>query len=589
MNKAIALAGLGLGLVVLGTRKSSSWPGVPYAPTNAPPLPNPEYVPAVYEPEASPFPSLPGLPAVPAVPPASIMSRVVTAASSGNPTAMRTEAGKLRAEGWPDQAGDLEELARRTDQLRAAVSPVPAPVKPPAAAPAPVKPPPVPAPAPTPLMLPTVSPPIPVVPVKPPATVVVAPPPPDPRPPVVPPGMQTPPAAVSMLGLLKGAVGPGVTAWQSVLRSDGFANIPAESNTFGPETDAATRALQLDRGMVATGIVDQQTLNLAPLPAILGKRVLMDGSRGGAVKAWQRVLVTSGQTQVLIDGWFAGETINGTKFWQKSRKLDPDGKVGPATIAAMGIPALVVSVLPITTAAVTAAVEAIYPTTFDPTKWRTYLKSGMVGADVSEWQTILSRDGFVSHPDGKFGPETLAATKAWQLSRQVKPADGIVGPDVRKAIVLVVGKKTTVAGVQLQGNSSSAIPPARFPWSATAPAPWRELPTFTQAPTEQVSPERALAAKLAHNLFFAVEGGEDKALVRLFQEINGLQATGAYGPSTGEALIAYGLIPPHPRAWPSKGSTKVRARYVAALREQARRDPSRAVEWNAAAARAVAQ
>jgi peptidoglycan hydrolase-like protein with peptidoglycan-binding domain len=375
-----------------------------------------------------------------------------------------------------------------------------------------------------------------------------------------------------MLGLKQGSKGPAVTAWQSVLRADGFANIPVASDTFGPDTHTATMELQQDRNMVASGVVDQTTINLAPLPPILGRRVIQSGSRGGAVKAWQRVLIDSGQKEVVVDGFFGPETVTATKFWQSQRKLNPDGQVGPDTVSKMGMVLAAASLIPITTAQVTAAVQAIYPTTFDPSKWRNYLSSGMVGADVSEWQTILSRDGFVSHPDGKFGPETIAATKAWQLANKVSPADGVVGPDVRKAIVLV--KKATVSGF-------------------AAPTPWRELrPTAPlpgmelQVPTEQVPPERALAAKLAHNLFFSGEGSEDKALLRLFQEVNGLQATGAYGPSTGEALIAYGLIPPHPRAWPSKGSTRVRARYVATLREQARRDPSRAREWNAAAERA---
>ena len=50
------------------------------------------------------------------------------------------------------------------------------------------------------------------------------------------------------------------------------------------------------------------------------------------------------------------------------------------------------------------------------------IKKGASGADVKAWQAIL---GMVQ--DGKFGPQTEAATKKWQSDHGLK-GDGIVGP-----------------------------------------------------------------------------------------------------------------------------------------------------------------
>jgi len=61
------------------------------------------------------------------------------------------------------------------------------------------------------------------------------------------------------------------------------------------------------------------------------------------------------------------------------------------------------------------------------------LRIGDQGSDVKEWQTFLcsqnclGADGRPLTPDGKYGANTVAATKAFQ-SRAGLPADGIAGP-----------------------------------------------------------------------------------------------------------------------------------------------------------------
>lgn len=55
------------------------------------------------------------------------------------------------------------------------------------------------------------------------------------------------------------------------------------------------------------------------------------------------------------------------------------------------------------------------------------LKQGSSGAAVLQWQGILLASSITLTMDGQFGPETIAATKAWQSAHGLT-ADGVVGP-----------------------------------------------------------------------------------------------------------------------------------------------------------------
>lgn len=513
------LAGVAVGSVLLAisAKRSSAaspagGPGGVFQPTTPPPTPAP-----------APSSRTVLLPEV--------IGRMTAAVATRDPVALRAEAARLRADGWPNQAKDLEEAASRLEGLQQQPVPLPAPVPLPPLSPASST-------SPLPGIIPPSNPsPPPPAPVVRPAPVPAAPAPSSPR-----------------TTLRAGNTGADVSAWQATLNTFGF-GLAVDGN-FGSGTTSATRDFQTDMGVQVDGVAGPETFAAVGRAPMLGRRVLKLGSKGPAVKSWQIALVADGLNSPT-GGVFDAETEARTKQYQAARGLTADGIVGPLTIAAIG-PRL------------PAAAAAAVATTIDPDSWRT-LRRGMSGADVGQWQLVLTRDGHPVTVDGDFGPVTESATIAWQRQRGLT-ADGIVGPASRAKIA------ANPAGARVAGDVDLAT--NWRPLRASTPLPGLMAP---EAPSEEVAAERVLAAQVAHNLFFSPPEGEDRELVAQFQQLNGLNVTGAYGPATAEALIAFGFVPPRVRYWPSKGSTHAKAKYRSVLQAQARRDKPRAAEWNSAA------
>jgi N-acetylmuramoyl-L-alanine amidase len=76
---------------------------------------------------------------------------------------------------------------------------------------------------------------------------------------------------------------------------------------------------------VAEGIVTQQTL-------------LQYGSRGTQVKSVQQRLKQWGYYTGSVDGVYGTATKNAVMYFQRKNGLKVDGKVGPQTLAALGLP-----------------------------------------------------------------------------------------------------------------------------------------------------------------------------------------------------------------------------------------------------------
>lgn len=253
-----------------------------------------------------------------------IAQRMAIVLSSGDPAAIRFEAGRLKQEGYPNQAAELEREALKLDAERAAAKaggtlqtsagvPQPPQYKPPAAMPVPFQPggvfvPGVPAPSvatppvvvqtpqgpvsvpslPMPPATPAVVIQTPVGPLNVPAIPIPAMPPPPPGPPIT---VQTqsgpvvvtqlPPLPVLAQNELLSRSNPGQTVsaktklWQGWLASIGLLKPSDVIGKFGPTTETATKNFQLLANawlvlqqkpqLKVDGIVGPQTLAVAAL------------------------------------------------------------------------------------------------------------------------------------------------------------------------------------------------------------------------------------------------------------------------------------------------------------------------------------
>jgi hypothetical protein len=145
--------------------------------------------------------------------------------------------------------------------------------------------------------------------------------------------------------------------------------------------------------------------------------------------------------------------------------------------------------------------------------------------------------------------------------------------DLRKAADLIA---LTKGNPQVAGDALHA--PRR-------PRPYSPLPGLMApavAPLE-LDQKRLQAQALIRDLEKHPRGKEDRALVRAFQEANGLRESGNYTPEVALTLaVAYGLVPPEPY-WPTKGRKRAKDNYRAKLQAIADADPQRAEEFTEAA------
>ena len=362
---------------------------------------------------------------------------------------------------------------------------------------------------------------------------------------------------------------------------------------------------------------------VAPAPtglAALKGKTFKAGSPAGkdaGVLLIQQRLAQLGHALSKLDGIFGAETTAAVKLFQKNNGLTSDGVVGAGTLAKLQdptakgpaaaaapkpAPAPTTTTLPAGPAPAAGRAPTITATLKNLT---TVLKNGKAtgykapsssGQAVTDWQNVLRELGFLaSKPDGKFGDGTEQATRAFQAAANTaakksgKPAltvDGIVGPASIKrageARIMATGPATFTgdlfAGFGDDQRGMIFAPPE--------PLPDSPLPGFVpeMAPTPP-DPRRALAARLAHNLITAPRGGEDRTLVARFQLQEALKPTGFYGPATALALAQrYGIVPPKPLYWTESRTSRSKANYRDALRALGERDPQRIEEWQRAGA-----
>lgn len=132
----------------------------------------------------------------------------------------------------------------------------------------------------------------------------------------------------------------------------------------------------------------------------LGDGVLSHGDRGPEVLMLQKRLQALGFT-LAADGSFGPLTHAALVSFQASRALRPTGLVDADTAAALE----------------------------ETEEGPAILRLGSRGPAVERWQEFLDQQGFaeLGGVDGAFGPQTRAATQAFQEKHGLVP-DGVVGP-----------------------------------------------------------------------------------------------------------------------------------------------------------------
>lgn len=476
-----------------------------------------------------------------------IPERMARVLQTNDPNAIRFEAGRLKQEGHPAEAAQLEQAAK-TIEAEIAAGKKPAPVYPSAAPPA----------APTgPLTQPSAGPLPPgsvtsagVPQVRPPAPGVVLPLP------LLGPGevlhYMPPPAPYD----------PRVQAWQTKLLSLGLSVGPSGADgKFGADTRDATRLFQTRANaqaaqtgqalILVNGMLDAPTLARAALVFALP----VPGKPAAPVTV----------PVVVPHPVAAAPVVHPSAPPPPVVQTTP---TGPAVAVPPHVAVLPASApLPLPVLASGEYLTRVHP-------GQTY------SAKTLLWQNKLVSLGMMKPTDaiGKYGPTTETATRSFQtqankyLASQKKPAisvDGEVGP-------------------QTLGLAALAHPPGSGGalWGALMAPPMAATPLPGVMPLmmpDPIDPRFELAARLYDNLLRTGTGAEDRNLVQLFQAQQGLRASGYYQPGTALALARLGIVPPVPRYWPSTGRGKAKRNYQRELLQFAARDPQRKEEWEIAA------
>jgi Putative peptidoglycan binding domain/Transglycosylase SLT domain len=131
------------------------------------------------------------------------------------------------------------------------------------------------------------------------------------------------------------AVNPRVAGLQVALRAFGLYVGPIDG-IAGPQTTQATRAFQRRAGLVADGVAGPRTRRaLGPLgQPSFGSRTIRRQAFGWDVSVLQFLLARHGAL-VPIDGYYDGATEQALRRFQRTRRLQADGIVGPLTFKAL--------------------------------------------------------------------------------------------------------------------------------------------------------------------------------------------------------------------------------------------------------------
>ncbi|MFH8462538.1 peptidoglycan-binding protein [Streptomyces sp. NPDC017991] len=331
--------------------------------------------------------------------------------------------------------------------------------------------------------------------------------------------------------IVQGQTSGCVTELQNLLNAHGAGLVV--DGQFGAGTLYAVREYQAATAIAVDGRVGAATKSKlyatggsAPSPVNLNSAScpanIVQGAKSGCVTELQRLLRHQGYA-VDVDGDFGAGTASAVRAFQSSRGLTADGQVGADTK------------------------RALYDTDESPSTSLDLRSSscpeniveGQSGGCVATLQSLLNGKGQSLDVDGGFGPQTLAAVKAFQSASGLT-ADGAVGANTKAALYANIGG----------GGGNGAPAPINL--------------NSASCPNEIVQGQRSgcvteLQSLLNHHGADLAVDGDFGALtdsaVRDFQAEKGLSVDGHAGPNTKAAL--YGTVTPPSSPPPGGGYGKI--------------------------------
>jgi peptidoglycan hydrolase-like protein with peptidoglycan-binding domain len=384
------------------------------------------------------------------------------------------------------------------------------------------------------------------------------------------------PAGMPTLPPLQAVIGPAAPLAPIVTLRDvqhalnllhGAGTPLVEDNLNGPKTIAAVKAFQQSRGLTVDGIAGPMTkaaLQAAlagaavpppftPAPTVPGLQpIVAPGAIVGPVvtlKDVQHALNVLGGpgTPLVEDNLNGPKTIAAVKAFQQSHGLTVDGIAGPMTKAALQAAVVGGALAPLggllgappffaaaprraapvgapAAAALPAAVPALAS-----------LK------DVQHALNVLAGPGTPLVEDGRIGPKTIAAVKAFQAAHGLT-VDGVAGPQMKSALQAAIASAAphpaTQASLGLTPIAAAVPPPPLGLVKVTSPA---APPRATPAPPITTLRDVQHALNLLHGsgtplVEDGINGPKTIAAVKAFQAAHGLTVDGVAGPMTKGAL-----------------------------------------------------
>ncbi|MGB3299403.1 MAG: peptidoglycan-binding protein [Phormidesmis sp.] len=237
----------------------------------------------------------------------------------------------------------------------------------------------------------------------------------------------------------------------------------------------------------------------------LSKRSLQLGDRGADVRVLQRYLSRNGLYPFAINDTYGQETADAVATYQRIRNLPATGVANEETLRDMDF-----DFLP----------EPVAPPQASSRNPNRSLRPGDTGADVSNLQNYLSRQGFyISTADGIYGEETAAAVTGYQRSRGLS--------------ISGVADEATLRDMGLSIAASSSA-------SSSGTSRRNSLTSGGLVPGSQGSDVSTLQQRLnGFGISVAVDGDYGFATeqaVRTYQRVQGLPVTGVADQETLDSM-----------------------------------------------------